>query len=119
MASTFNFAELKAQVRRVTQDVLGVPASYQDDSMSAPAPITARLRSRTDDIGDLNDGGYATFTQSIDRIVVIPQDFPDITFKPGGYIHFTDTNLKYQLDILEMKNGPLTELWRVSQVKNV
>jgi hypothetical protein len=119
VAGTFNFAELKARVRRVTQDTLGVPALYSSDvSMSAAVDITARLRARMDDIGDLSDQGYATIIQSIDRIVLIPSDYPDVEFKSGGYILFIDSNLKYQLDTMEMENGPLTQLWRVSKVKS-
>lgn len=83
--------------------------------MSEPAPIKARLRSRMDDIGDLSDQGYATYVQSIDRIVLIPSDYPDITFKAGGVVTFIGSGLSYQLDTLEMRNGPLTNLWRVSQ----
>lgn len=116
---SFNFSELKAQVRRVTQDVLGVPALYQDNTMNAPASITARLKVKVDEIGDLSDQGYAVIVQSLDRIVLIPSDYPDLTFKEGGVVTFTDYNLSYRLGAMEPQNGPLTNHWRVSKVKNV
>jgi hypothetical protein len=111
----FNFAELKAEARRVVQETLGVPATYLDNTMSEPVEIVARLRAKTDNVGDLGDAGYAEIIQGVDRIVLIPEDYPTVTFRTGGVVTLTDFGLSYNLDLMEPKNGPLTNHWRVSK----
>lgn len=113
--ATFNFAALKAETRRVVHDILGVDATYKDSSMSAPVAIKARLKSKIDNVGNLGDMGYAEVVEGVDRIVLIPSDFPEITFRQGGTITFTDYNISVTLDVLEPSTGPLTALWRVAQ----
>ena len=109
----FNFAECKANARRVVQDTLGVAASYQDDSLIVPVPIRARFRNRIKLQGELNDEGYAEVMEGIEQIVLIPSDYPTLTFKRGGRVSIPEYRLDLILDSREPVTGPLTEIWHV------
>lgn len=113
--ATFNFAALKAETRRVVHDILGVDATYQDNTMNAPVSIKARLKAKNDLIGDLGDQGYAQVLEAVDRIVLIPSDYPTVTFRQGGEVVFTDYGITVILEAMEPKTGPLTDTWRVSR----
>lgn len=113
---SFNFAQCKAMARRVVQDTLGVPATYQDDSLIVPVPIRARFRNRMKRQGELNDEGYAEVIEGIEQIILIPEDFPDVVFKRGGVVRIPDLRLELVLDTREPVTGPLTEIWHVARV---
>ena len=103
---SFNFADLKSETRRAVHDVLGVSALYQDDSMSAPQPITARWFNKVARFGDLVEQGYAEVVEGVDRIVLFPCDYPMVNFRKGGLISFPDYKRTFVLDTLEPPDGP-------------
>ena len=111
----FNFAECKAMARRVVQDTLGVAATYQDDSLIVPVPIRARFRNKMKRQGELNDDGYAEVIEGIEQIILIPGDFPELTFKRGGTVTIPEYRLELILDTREPVTGPLTEIWHVAR----
>ncbi len=112
---SFDFASLKATTRRVVQDTLGVSATYQDDSMDEPVSVCVRYKNKVKRMGELNDGGYAEVIEGIDQIVLIPSDYPEVTFKRGGTITITQYDATYVLDFAEPTNGPLTQVWHVAR----
>lgn len=94
-------------------DTLGVPAFYQDNTMSAAQPITARWHSKIDRFGDLAEQNYAEVVEGIDRVILFPCDHPTLNFSRGGLVTFPAYNLTVKLDHLEPSNGPLEAAWRV------
>lgn len=108
----FDFAALKATTRRVVHDTLGVPAFYQDNSMSAPQPIRARWYNKDAQLGDLMDQGYAEVVQGVDRVVVFPCDYPTLNFIRGGVVTFPGYQRAFRLDVLEDADGPLKAIWQ-------
>jgi len=108
----FDFADVKANARRVVQTTLGVSAFYQSKTMSAPAGITARLHTKMALSGDAESDGYAEMTQGLYRIVTIPSDTPDLEFERGGKISFKHMpGWVYTLDTAEEPTGPLERVW--------
>lgn len=115
--STYSFAALKASARRVVHDTLGVDATYLDDTMNgSPEDVRVRWKTKGREYGDLLDSGYAQVVEAIDRIVLIPSDTPDITFRVGGVITIPEWGVAFNLDTLEQSTGPLTATWQVSKV---
>lgn len=115
---SFNFADLKAETRRAVHDVLGVPAQYQDASMSAPVSITARWFNKVARFGDLVEQGYAEVVEGVDRIVLFPCDYPTVTFRRGGVITFPHYRRSFTLDTLEPPDGPEGQaVWQCTVAK--
>lgn len=115
---SFNFADLKIETRRVVHDTLGVPAFYQDDSMSAAKSITARWFNKTAKYGDLVETGYAEVVEGVDRVVLFPCDYPTVRFQRLGVVTFPQYGRSFRLDILEPSDGPGGQaVWQVVQVK--
>lgn len=110
---TFDFTDLKRESRRAVHDTLGVPALYQDGSMSAPAKIVARWFNKTAKYGDLVEQGYAEVVEGVDRIVLFPCDYPAINFQRGGIITFPALGLSFKLDVIEPRDGPDQVVWQV------
>lgn len=108
----FDFATAKLNLRRAVHSTLGVDATYVDDSLSEPVPITARWHNKIDRFGDPEDMGYAEAVQGIDRIGIIPTDYPTVTFKRGGRVSFPAYGNAFILDVLEPSDGPLTRWWQ-------
>ena len=117
---TFDFASEVAQARRVVHDTLGVAATYQDDSMDAPEDIKVRWHNKITTHGDLLETGYAQLIEGIDRIILVPEDTPDITFKRTGIVTITawgTPGFAFTLDTQEPATGPLEQVWKVSVVE--
>lgn len=82
----FDFAKVKAQVRRKVHETFGVQAFYKDDSFSTPQEIRVRWHSRIDRFGDLDQQGYAEFIQGIDRIIFEAAEARRLRVKRGGIV---------------------------------
>ena len=109
----FDFAALKSQNRRVVMDTLGVSAFYQDNSMSTAQPITARWHSKIERFGDLAEQNYAEVVEGIDRVILIPCDYPTLNFAAKGIITFPAYGRSFRLDHMEPPDGPLEQVWAV------
>jgi hypothetical protein len=109
---TFDFAAAKSLLRRRVHDTLAVDASYQDDTMSEPACIKARWHSKIDRFGDPQEQGYAEIVQGVDRVGLVPEDYPEITFKRGGVVTFPKYGNAFSLQVLEPADGALTRWWQ-------
>lgn len=113
----FNFADAKAQVRRAVHDTLGVPAHIKSTSVSTPEPITARLHEATLLYGDLLDQGYAQTIEAVDRIVLVPSDFPvGVVAKRESEITFDHRpGIIFVLQTKDVSDGPLEEVWQATR----
>lgn len=109
----FDIMALKARTRRTVHSVFGVPALYLDATMGGvPQAIMARWHDKIVINGDSESEGYAQVVQTVDRLVLIPTDTPDITFRKGGKITIVATGKTYVLDVLDPMTGPLERVWR-------
>ncbi len=108
----FDFAAAKSHLRRVVHDTLGVVAFYSDDVVSDPLEVKARWHNKLELFGDPNNEGYAQVLQGIDRIILIPSDYPGVTFKRGGVFEFPSYNMTFKLDTREPNDGPLKQVWQ-------
>jgi hypothetical protein len=110
----FDFASTKALLRRTVHRTLGVDAFYTDDAVIDPAPIKARWHNKIDRFGDPEQLGFAEIIQGIDRIILIPEDYPEIEFKHGGRIEFPKYGNAFLLDAREPSSGPLEVIWQAT-----
>lgn len=122
----FDFAKLKARVRKVVHDTLSVSAHYQDNMITSPQAIQARWHSKIELQGDLNYQGYAEVLENIDRIIFNVADARNLNIKRGGLVTFhsyAQTLLDgtcldaptFILDSKEPTAGPHEEIWRVTR----
>lgn len=111
----FSFADAKARLRRAVHDTLAVDALYTDSSVNdfEPVCIKARYHNKLELSGDPNNEGFAQMLQGIDRIVLIPSDYPGLTFKRGDTIEFPAYALTFMLGETEPSDGPLRQVWHV------
>jgi hypothetical protein len=110
----FDIVETMKKARRVVHEVYGIDALYSDDVVSEPVEIRARWHNKLELFGDPNNEGYAQIIQGIDRIVVFPEDTPDVEFIRGGRVEFS-TGQVFVLNVLEPKDGPLQRVWQVTE----
>lgn len=116
----FNFANLKARVRKVVHDTLSVSALYEDSTLNFPVPIKARLHTKVIVQGDMDYAGYAEVIEGIERVVFAVSDANRLGVKRGGIISFPDyatvTGVpSFLLDSREPNTGPFEEVWRVTR----
>lgn len=118
---TFDFAEAKANARRVVQSTFAVQAFYSDDSVNPPVEIRARWHNRiSKPFGDLDNGGYAEIVEGIDRIVLIPNNYPGgnaVTLQRLGVVTLPTLlpGVSFILEHREPDTGPLEEAWAVTR----
>lgn len=117
----FDIASAIALARRTVNTTLAVQAFYMDASMSAPVETRARLHSRIDRFGDLENQGYAEVVEGVDRIVLIPQDVNGnpLVLRENGTMTFPQIggpDIKVVLRVREPADGPLNETWQVSRL---
>lgn len=113
----FDILAAKEQVRRTVHNTFGVPALYVDKTMSTPVPIKARWHNKIQILGDEGNDGYSQVVETIDRIVLIPGDTPDIEFRHGGKVTFVSTGQSYLLDVLDPETGPLERVWHAREYR--
>ena len=122
----FDFAKVKARVRKVVHDTLSVSAHYSDDVVTNAVCIRARWHSKLELQGDLNYQGYAEVLEGIDRIIFNITDARHLNIKRGGLITFTAYSQQlpdggysaaptFLLDSKEPTSGPHEEIWRVTR----
>jgi hypothetical protein len=109
---TFDFATAKSRLRRSVHNTLAVDASYQDDTMSEPVAIKARWHNKIDRFGDPAEQGYAEAVLGVDRVGLVPEDYPDLTFKRGGVVTFPAYGNAFVLQTLEPADGVLVRWWQ-------
>jgi len=85
---SFDFAALKARVRQTVHETFGLPALYQDSSLSKPVPISARLHNKLTLAGDFENNGYAETIQGIDRVIFQAEESHAIGARRGGVVTF-------------------------------
>lgn len=112
----FDFAAVKSKSRRAVHDTLAVDALWTDNSVddAEPVEIKARWHNKIDRFGDPQTLGFAEIIQGIDRIVLVPEDYPGVTFKRGDRIDFPAYSNAFILNLLEPADGPLLRIWQVA-----
>ena len=112
----FDFAEAKANARRVVHATFGVPAFLKVNSTSAPQEIRARLHEATTVYGDLLDQGFAQTVEAVDRIVFLPADH--LTAVPARNSEVTFPHrpgITFVLSVRDVSDGPLEEVWQATR----
>ena len=114
----FNFATARANSRRVVHSTFAVDAYFTDSSVDGfePTEIKARWHNKLALYGDPEQEGYAQILQGIDRIVLIPSDYPHLEFAKGDIIEFgSPINKRFSLQSLEPSDGPLKGVWHAQE----
>lgn len=111
----FDFAELRAQAKRVLHDTLGIIASYTDDVVTVPVDLRVRHHSAMTLTGDPGNGGYAEMLASIDSVILDREELNEkgITVKRGGKLTLADGSVLI-LDSQARIEGPIELIWRVA-----
>ena len=124
----FDFAKVKTLVRRTVHKTFGVPAFYQDSSLSEPVEIRARWHIRNGMTGDLENQGYAEIMQSVERVVFEADAARAIPVRRGGILSFPDMIVRTDsignqsvpfslvLNTPEPPDGPFNEVWSVTRL---
>lgn len=117
-----DWASIKASSRRTVHETFGVQAFYTDAVVTVPVEMRARLHDRTGKpYGGLVDGdGYADLVESVDQIVLIPEDINgnSVTLRRNGVFTFPTMfpGQSFQIDLKIPSQGPLEERWQVSRL---
>lgn len=117
----FDWASLKASVRRTVDETFGVQAFYSDASVNPPIEFRARPHTKTSKpFGGLVDGdGYADVIEGVDRIVCIPVALSGatMTLTRGGEVTFPTVfpDVTFVLDYKLPIDGPLEQTWQVTR----
>lgn len=112
----FDFAEVKRKTRGVVHATLGVSASYQDSSMSAPVPVRVRWHSKIDRFGDMENAGYAEVVEGIDRVIFEAAQARQLGVRHAGVVIIPQMgNAELTLDAMEPADGPFEEIWSASK----
>lgn len=112
----FDFAQAKTAARRVVHDTLAVAATYQGSPMGAQVSIRVRWHNRVVRDADLENSGYPEYILGINRIVLVPGDYPTTTFASGGIVTLTEDGRQFKLVAREPSDGPVHEIWQVAEL---
>lgn len=116
----FDFSKLKAQVRQTVHKTFGVPALYADSATPSPVDVRVRWHSRIEQVGDLENQGYANVIQGVDRIVFLSSDARSLGVKKNGTVKILNSfepgvdEPVFVLVAREPKTGPVEEIWNVA-----
>jgi hypothetical protein len=109
-------------MRRDLHVAFAVSATYEDDSVVVPTPITVRWHNKSTRIGDIQGGDYAEVLETIDRLLFDSEEIATaaITLKRGGIVTLTEFgNTKFELDVREPADGPIKIVWTVTRPNKV
>lgn len=121
----FDWTDVKAQVRGIVDQTFRVAATYQDQTLSVPVPVTVRWHNKIARQGDLEGAGYAEIIEGVERLI-FNRDLL-LTANAGGplrlvhkgVVTLTDpryNNAQFWLEAREPIVGPVEEIWNVSRV---
>lgn len=121
----FDWSAVKAQVRGIVDETFRVTATYQDQTLSVPVPVTVRWHNKIARQGDLEGAGWAEVIEGVERLIFnrdLLQKANDgqplrllhkgvITITAPGY-----NNAQFTLEAREPIVGPVEEIWNVARV---
>lgn len=115
-----NFAAIKAKARRDIHARMSVAAQHVSHSTGVITDISVRWHNRLALLGDLQDSGYASVIEGINRIVLLRDELTALGLVPkrGDTIVMTAEgfdNATLTLEVKEKVAGPVEEIWQVAQ----
>lgn len=119
----FDFAELKARVRRTVHATFGITAEYWLNDADVPVPLRVRWHNKLTVVGDPNGDGFPVSLDTIDRVIFDMDELTEktVTISRGGRLKITAKNYGGQvltIDSREPKCGPTEEIWLVGKLAN-
>lgn len=114
----YDRAAVVARARRVVHATMGLAATYQDDSIVLPVPLTVGWFNRINLQGNLVEAGYSDVVEGVNRVRFNKEELAEKSVVParGGVVTLTDP-LNYGtvliLDHKEPLTGPINEVWGV------
>jgi hypothetical protein len=116
-----NFAAIKAKARRDIHDRMSVAAQHLAHSTGVLTDISVRWHNKLALLGDLQDNGYASVIEGIDRVIflrselttlgIVPQIGDTVIMTAEGY-----DNVRLTLQVKEKVAGPVEEIWQVTRL---
>ncbi len=103
-------------MRRDVHAAFAYVATYEDDTVIVPVPITVRWHDKTERVGNINGGDYAEILSTIEHLLFNSEeiDTKGITLVRGGLIKLTEFgDYELQLDALDPPDGPIKIVWSV------
>lgn len=125
------FAEQKAKARKAVHAAFSYAATYQDNTLDAPVPVSVRWHSKMVVLGDFQDSGYASVIEGIQKIIFMRDELEAISYvkngvelygivpRPHGVVTITEPGFglpQFSLEVQEEFVGPLEEKWQVKRV---
>lgn len=114
----FDFARLKTEGRRAVHAVFGVQAFHWSPTTLVETEIVARLHTRSSLVGEIDEDGYPQYIQNVEKVVLLPGDYPELSFERGSVLRFPHVPISVMLDTADPPSGPLEQVWRVVTVKD-
>lgn len=116
----FDFAALKAVVRKTVHSTLAIDATYKDDSLPQPRALRIRWHNKMSQHGDLGTDGYSTYIDSVNRVIFDRDELValGIVIDRGGLLTVTTPgydNAKLFIDSRDELAGPTEEIWLVAK----
>lgn len=125
MIPGFDWMATKALARQTVHSTFGVSATYQDNTLDYPVPITVRYHTKLVQTGDLEGAGYAEIIEGVDRIVfnrdqlLTANNGAPVSLEHRGVVTLTTPSLagvQFWLETRDPVNGPVEEVWNVKRV---
>lgn len=116
----FEFAAAKRLLRRAVHTTFGIDATYEDPHLAAPAPLRIRWHNKLAVYGDIENTGYPSTIESIDKVVFDRDDLlaRGIEIRRGGIIKIIADGFEGQSLIADTRDprcGPIEEIWMVGK----
>lgn len=112
-------AQQRQKMREALHRAFCVSATYKDNSLAAPAPLSVRWHNKTLNLQGLDGSGYAELVGGGERAIFNRDELAEagITLQPGGVITITEpgyNNVRLILAADEPIVGPVEEIWQVA-----
>lgn len=116
----FDFAALKAEIRQVVQDTMGIDAEYLDSTMGYPVVLRVRFHTKINRFGDMIEQGWAEVIEGVNRLILNVPELVEkgVTLRRGGTVTLTAPGFEGFVLVLhaqEPATGPVEVVWNVSQ----
>lgn len=106
----------RTQARRDIHAAFAYAATYEDDVVVVPVPITVRWHAKAEIVGNISGGDYSEILSTIQNLLFNSEEIASkgITLKHGGLVKLTDFgNYALELDVQEPPDGPIKIRWTV------
>lgn len=115
-----NFAAIKAKARRDIHDRLSVAAQHADYLSGVLTDISVRWHNKQVLLGDLQDSGYASVIEGIEKIIFLRSELATlgVNLKTGDRVIITAEgfeNAELTLVAQSPIVGPVEVIWQVAR----